>query len=1108
MRVITMLLLLGIFQVSGKEGYSQDVRMSINLSNVRLSDVLNEIENQSDFYFLYNQDLVDVNRRVNVHIDNQKVDAILDELFGGSGVKYLIRDRQIILTNLESSKVTVQQKSSISGTVRNTDGDPVPGATIIIKGTTVGTITDADGRYVLNGVPSNAALVFSFVGMKSQEVFADGKSTIHVVLEEETIGLEEVVAIGYGVQKKANLVGAVSAVKIDEMLTSRSLSNVTSGLQGLVPGLAISHNSGMAGKNDVSMLIRGLGSVNNAKPLVVVDGMPDVDINRINMNDIESISVLKDAASSAVYGSRAANGVILITTKSGKGESKMKINATASYTVEHPTKSYEFMADYPRALDLHQKAASVNTLPANFNFKKGTIDQWMALGMIDPMRYPNTDWWDVILRNGEVQNYNVSATGGNENSNFFISMGIYDEKGLQVNNDYTRYNARMNYDAKIRKNINAGARFEGNWSKYQYALEDGFTDDDPANTAGMVMYRAISGILPYDPVTGYFGGIMAYNENIQAHNPYTVYVNNLNRQNRQEANTSAYIDWSPFKGLKGRVEYALSYYNQFRYTANIPNRSYNFQEGTFGTKEYVGSNAGVANYTHTGYKTLFTGRLNYDKMIHEDHEINLMLAYSEEYWYNRYQMASRNDRLHPTLHEIDAALQDYQSNGGNSNTEGLRSYIGRLNYTAFNKYLFEASFRYDGSSKFLPGHQYGFFSTAALGWRFTEEEFMKPITDGWLTNGKLRVSYGSLGNNSGVGKYEQMETLATSNYMIDGSIVKGFVNKKMVNRDLSWEETAVMNIGLDLGFWENKFTAELDYYDRLTTGMLRPSDMSILLTGAYDAPRRNIGNLRNRGVEGNFTWRERKGEFSYLLNANVSYNMTVLEKWNEFLGRGTVFLDMPYHFLYSYVDEGIAQTWQDVYNTTPQGAAPGDLLLKDLNGDGRIDGNDKKAYPHIQTDRPTTNFALNASATWRGFDLSVLLQGAAGRKTYWLNNYNNVKIDPDHYAFTWGHLYNPWSLENRDGKWPRLNGSGNNREQTTFWLDDMSYLRIKNIQLGYTLPAGLIKRFGVGNIRLYGTAENLATFTKFRGLDPEKGGHASDAYPLIKAFSFGINVEI
>ena len=1002
---------------------------------------------------------------------------------------------------------------TVTGKVSDEKGVGLAGVTVVEKGTQNGTSTDANGDYRITVVGNTSTISFSFIGFASKDEVVGDRGVISVQLLSQDKSLDEVVVVGYGTQKKVNMTGAVSAIKIDDKITSRSLSNVSSGLSGLVPGLAVTQGSGMAGRNNAALIIRGLGTVNNASPLVVVDGMPDVDINRINMNDIETISVLKDATSSSVYGSRAANGVILITTKSGKGQEKASINFSGNYAVQVPTKSFNFLADYPRALTLHQQAAAVSTLRSNYNFKDGTIDQWMALGLIDPVAYPNTDVWDVIMRNGAIQNYNLSASGGGDKSNFFVSVGTMNEKGLQVNNDYRRYNARFNYDYKIRKNINTGIKFNGNWSNLTYALEDGFTDDDPTNTAGFDMQAAISGILPYDPTTGYYGGVMAYNEDPQAYNPYTVYQNNLNRMNRQEANTSMYLDWSPIPGLTARVDYALNYYNQFRWNASTPNQAYNFQTKSYGSRVYVGTNAGVSNFTETGYKTMLNARMNYTKTFAKHHEFGALVVYSEEYWYDRTQNASRNDRLYPSLHEIDAALTDIQSTGGNSSTEGLRSFIGRVNYSAYDKYLLELNFRSDGSSKFLPGNQFGFFPSAAVGWRFTEERFIGAVTNKFLSSGKLRASYGTLGNNSGVGRYEQQATLGSSNYMVGGSIVKGFVNRKLVNKNLTWENTSVLNLGLDLAFFNNRLSTEIDYYDRLTTGMNRPSDMSLLLTGAYDAPRKNIGNLRNKGIEGNLTWRDRKGQVNYAVSVNASYNRTKLEKWNEFLSRTTqnsgnqAFIGMPYGFLYSYQDNGIAQTWQDVYNATPQGAAPGDILRKDINGDGKIDDNDKVAYPNIQRLRPTTNFSLNGNVSWKGFDLSVLLQGSAGRKDFWLNNYNTTGIGTQRYAFSNLHLTNPWTVENRYGGWPRLNGNGN-REETTFWLDNLNYLRVKNLQLGYNLPPTVLKRIGLTSFRIYLSTENLRTFTKYRGLDPEMQGNRSDAYPLTKSYSAGINIGI
>lgn len=999
------------------------------------------------------------------------------------------------------------QKKDVTGLITDKSNEPVIGATVLVKGTSLGVMTTLDGSYSLKGVDGGATLVVSYVGMKTRELPVAGRTVINITLEDMSVEIDEVIVVGYGTQKKANLTGAVSAIKFDDQLSSRSLPSASLALQGKIPGLAISQNSGMAGRNDVEMLVRGMGTVNNSKPLVVVDGMPDVDINRINMDDIENISVLKDASSAAVYGSRAANGVILITTKSGKA-TKPQISASASYTVGKPTYEYNMMADYPRSLTLLQRDAAVNTLPANTTFKNGTIDQWMALGMIDPFRYPNTDWYDVILRDAEIQKYNVSASGGSDNSNYYISLGVLDEKGLLINNDYSRYNTRINFETKIRPNLTVGTRFAGDWSQMQYALTSNFD----GTIAPSEMRFAIAGVTPYDPLTGRFGGVMAYGEDPMAFNPYSAYNNQLTKQKRQEANVSMYVNWDVFKGFTASMDYALKYYNDFRFQANKPAHSYNFQLNIPGPIAYVPQNAGIDNYTYTGYKTQLTGRLNYNVKLWENFDFNFLGVYSEEFWYDRYQMSGRLDRIHPSLTEIDGALTNEQTTAGNSTAEGLISYIGRINLVAYQRYLLEVNLRSDGSSKFLGGYRYGFFPSASVGWVFTEESFFKSLDSAWLTSGKFRASYGNLGNNSGVGRYEQQETLSATNYMMDGSVVKGLVNKKMINRDFSWEKTEVLNIGVDLGFFANRLSLEADYYDRLTTGMIRPSEMSIHLTGAYDAPRRNIGNMRNRGVEGNVVWRDKVGAMKYTINANASYNSTVLEKWNEYLGRGAtsngayVFIDMPYNYVYAYEAIGIAQTWQDVYNATPQGSQPGDILYKDLNGDGKISESDRRAYTDIQRDRPTVNFALNSSVEWKGFDLAVMLQGTAGRKSFWLTNDNNPDLWIARQATNWGHWDEPWSLENRDGSWPRLGGY-NNRYESTYYLDDMAYLRLKNVQLGYNLPHQLLDRLNITSVRAYLSADNVATITKFRGLDPEKR-NINDGYPLVRTFTFGINIGI
>jgi TonB-linked SusC/RagA family outer membrane protein len=1011
-----------------------------------------------------------------------------------------------------------QDPVSQDGKVVDSEGMPLPGVEVRVVGSSVVTVTNSNGQFTIKAKRGDK-LKFHMLGYVDVERVVDFKS-VTITLVTSAQDLNELVVVGYGTQKKVNLIGAVAAIKVDDQLTSRALPNVSSALQGMLPGLAVNQTSGMAGNNSATLLIRGLGTVNDANPLIVVDGMPDVNINRINMNDVESVSVLKDAASAAVYGSRGANGVILITTKSGKGAQGTKISASVSSTIAKPVNAFEFMPNYAKALTVTQRAQAVGSVPASINFKNGTIDEWFAKSMIDPIRYPNTDWWDLVTRNGQLQNYNISATGGNEKSNFYLSVGVMDEKGIQIENDFNRYNALFSYDAKIKKNISTGVRFSGNWSNYKYNYEEGFTANGPS---GLDIFTAPAGITPYDPVTGYYGGAMAYGESPLATNPYVDYINrNKNNLERQEAMGNIYIEYSPIPGLKGRIDYNLIYGSQFSWRADIPSKAYNFQLGQFGSRVYVGDNERIYNADRNNFKTQLTAKINYDRVIAKNHEFNIMGAYSEEFWKIRTLAANRENRFHPLLHELDAALGSLNiTNSGGSSTEGLRSYIGRFNYSAYNKYLFEFNLRIDGSSKFIKGYQYGSFPSAAVGWRFTEESFIKPLTEKiGLTNGKFRASYGSLGNN-GVGLYEQQEVLTTTNYVsttVNGSsanqtAVPGFQNRRLINRDLTWEKTTMLNLGVDMAFFGNRLTTELDYYNRLTTGMIRPGDLSIFLIGAISPPRRNLGDLRNRGVEANLTWKENRGDFGYMLNINASYNATVLEKWPEFLARSAVFIDMPYYFVYAYQSSGIAQTWEDVYNAPIQGASPGDILLKDVNGDGRIDHNDQVAYPSFQTQRPTTNFAFRGSVSWKGFDLGVMLQGATGRKDYYNNNLTNTRISQaTNQAINWNQYLNTWGVDNRGASLPRLT-SGTaaapfTANQSTFWLDDVSYLRVKNLQVGYTFNKPYMKKVGLGSVRIYGSADNLATITNYRGLDPEKVSYSNDVYPLSKMFVLGLNVEL
>lgn len=1090
MKIVFVLFFMGFISMSTSV-FSQNQTLTLREQNASLHEIFKEIEKQSGCRFFYNDELVDVKKTVSIDVTNASIDEVLNIILGGTDLRYKRMENNLIVV---SSSALLQQ-SIVSGNVTDASGALLPGVNIAIEGTSVGVVSDFEGKYSINVPNGEAVLAFSFVGFATQRITVGSRTVINVVLHELAQEMDEVVVIGYGTQKKVNLTGAVAAVKIDEKMASRSVTSLSSGLFGLLPGLNVQQSTGMAGYDGASLQIRGLGSVNNANPLIVVDGMPDVNINRINMSDVESVSVLKDAASSAIYGSRAANGVVLITTKTGKSNEKAKINYTGSYAISDISNFYPFFSDYPKSIAMEMRAAGAGNQATGF--REGSMEQWMAMGMIDPFLFPNTNQFDVGFRQGSIQNHSISAQGGTEKFAFFLSTGVMKEKGIVVFNDYDRYNFRLNLDYKIRNNITVGSRMDGQWTKGAYGRYGLFESN-----------VAIAGITIYDPETGHYGGAMAVGEDSMADNILAEYLVYKDLQNEQQYNGNVYGIWEIIKGLKARVDYSLHFFNKF--TNNIQNglQLWNFQTNQLVRTSNEGTR--VSQTSYQGYKTLFQGQISYDRELFKGHRLSVLAVAAQEYWFERDLNASRRDLLHSSLSELNAALQTTVTTGGSSSSEGLLSYIGRLNYTMYDKYLLEVNFRYDGSSKFISDKQFGFFPSIAAGWRVSEERFFDPLKS-VVNQAKIRISYGSLGNNAGVGRTEQQETLGTTNYNLNGTIVNGFSNFKLINSSLSWEATRVTNLGLDMGFFNNRLSAEFDLYDKLTTGMIRPSDLSMML-GGYSAPRINIGELRNRGLEINLNWQSQIGKVHYSINFNAAWNRNKLEKWNEYLSRGNVFIDMPYHFVYGYEAEAnLVQSWNEIYNaplqtTSTSWMAPGDLLLKDVNGDGQVTAEDYKASPNKYRDRSSGQYGLTLSAQWKGFDLWTLLQASTGRYNYWLDDFNTVNVRAGRMVFIPSHWTDTWTLDNRNASLPRMvtGSGGRNRDASSFWLYNTSYLRMRNLQLGYSLPKQWIQKIRIENFRIYLSAENLFTLTKWPGIDPE----VTDTHPLIKTFSIGLNIGL
>lgn len=1000
-----------------------------------------------------------------------------------------------ILLVLCSVSSVAQSRFTLKGEVLDEHLEPFAGAMITNLTQKTGT-TSSDGTFSIDAMEGDVISI-AFLGYVTHEFSAQRTSSkVRVVMKKEQLILDEVVVVGYGTQKKVDLTGAVSSVQFTESLATRNQASLSSGLAGLATGLSVIQNSGMAGSDEASLMIRGIGTVNDASPLIVVDDMPDVDINLINMEDVESISILKDASAAAIYGSRAANGAILVTTRSGRAkDAQIKFNFSRS--IDTPVNPYDFMEDYARAMHLYQQRGDMSKYKDLVYFKDGTIDEWLAMQHVDDVMFPSTDWWDIIMRTGSTTKASISVAGGEKAMKVYSSFSWLDKEGLQIYNDYSRYNARVNLTFDIKKNLKFAVKADGSWGKQHFYSETGFGSE--------ILQYAIAGITPYDDETGRYGGTMAYGEDVSTVNPLALYENSVSEKTKKQINGNANLSWTPIRNLSIQLSAGLLYANEFLKKAASPVQAYNFQTGTNIDYWYIPANEGVYNNTSESYKTQWDLRVTYDKKW-KKHQLGGMLIYSEEYWNKRFQNSYRRDSLHPSLGELDATLTGFQQTGGYSNEEGLRSVVGRFNYNAFKKYMFEVNFRADGSSKFADGHKWGFFPSASLGWRFSEEKFIKRTLGRYLANGKLRLSYGTLGNNSGVGLYEQLLTLANMNYIINNEVVKGFVDRKLTNKDLSWETSKVFNAGVDLSFFRGRLAFEFDFYDRLTEGMIRPSDLSDLLSGAYDAPRHNMGNLRNRGLEGNLTWKNDRGGLRYKLNLNTSYNRSRLESWNEYLPKGAKYVGMPWGYTYGYLDQGIVQDWQTIINSTPQSARPGDILRVDVNGDGQVNEEDMVAYASYTNLRPPLDFGFSGDFSWRGIDFSFLFSGSWGRRDYWLNAYNNTAFPEGGYAVSDLHYSDLWNVNNRDAPMNRM--GGNNRYDSSYYLDDMSFVRLKNVQIGYTFPKALMEKVKITTLRLYFSAENLFTVTSYRGMDPERVGSKSDVYPQLRSFTFGVSVNL
>ena len=1076
--------------------------VTLNLVSRPIQKAIESIEQQTDYRFLYNGRLIDVSKKITVHVENQPIVVALKKVFAGTGIEYKIQNRQIILTLADSAK---QESASLKRTVRGIVRDqktkePLVGVTVLLEGTSAGTTTGIDGRYSIEcpEVDAQSTLQFSFLGYSILRERINNRRVVDVELSEEAREIDDVVVVAYGVQRKANLSGAVSSVNLSEAAETRAITNLSAGLQGLSSGLLAQQSSGQPGSDGASITIRGLGTLNNSSPLVIVDGIVG-NMADVNPNDVASISVLKDAASSAIYGSRAANGVLLITTKTGSSE-RIRVTYNGKVGIQQVNIPIDVVSDYVTYMKTINQATrnAGNVAP----FSDEIIEEWSANSALDPIVYPNTNWFDAVYKNAVIHEHNVQASGGSEKVNYMVSFGFLQNNGTMKKSDYTKYSFRSNISAEVTKWLRVNAGING-----YHGIQQGV---DISSLMGYLS-NSSPGTLPQHP-DGRFGGEWAPGGNVQSNNIYANLASSDQTNYYTRLNGKLGLDFTLAKNVKWYNSFAVN--SGFGYSSimNYPNINiWDFKNNavliTTGTTSIQ-----LTEDNTRAYSLIFDSHLHYDILPSvKNHNLSLILGYNQEYNQSRNSYINALDVLSTDTPVLNAASTPSKITGTYTDN-AIRSFFGRVNYDFKGKYIFEANFRADGSSRFAKGNRWGYFPSFSGAWRISEEPFMKGVEH--LDNLKIRVSWGQLGNNS-VSDYATQLLYKRKSYVFGSSVATGAGISAVVNDDLRWETTTMTNLGVDVNAFRSRLSVTADVFDKLTTDILVQTTIPGVL-GGLSAPYRNAGKVRNRGFELELGWKDRIGEFSYGVSGNYSYvKNKVLKYQGDVASYSSQKILLERYGIYDYyvreveciaTQEKIDQMLADGYVFYPSTPHPGDFIYKDQQKPGEegykvIDDNDRVIKG---SSYPSHFFGFNLSMEWKGIDFSALFSGVAGISCY-LNGtwYTNVLKNG---SIINSKFLNAWSLDNQSSNIPALttDDGGRNTVANDFWLQNASYLKLRNLTLGYTLPQKWTNKFFVSRMRVYFTGENLLTFTSFDGLDPETGSAYN--YPNMRRFMFGVSV--
>jgi len=1091
MKLTSFLLLITVISTFAGKTYSQVKTLNLNLDKVTLKQALNQIEDQSDFVFMFSGKVVDINREVSISAQDQKIESVLGKLFSGTNIDFIIKDRIIVLSpSVVPGETQRVQSKVISGRVTDSSGAPLPGVTVAIKTTNRGTITDVDGNFSLADVRDDAILQFSFVGLKTQEVAVSGRDKMNVMMEDDSIGLEEVVAVGYGVQKKVNLTGSVGNVKMED-LENRPLTNTGLALQGTVSGVYALQSSGQPGADNAVINIRGVGNFDDSSPLVLIDGLP-ASISDVNPNDIQSISVLKDAASASIYGNRAANGVILITTKRGT-EGKMKVSYNGYWGVQTAT-------SLPDVLNSVDYATLYNEASENSGSNAVYSDEDIAkFAAHDDPLYPDNNYFDIYYGDAAIQNHRVNVTGGNENVRFAFMLGHLDQDGILVGTRYKKTDFRSNIDAWFLKGkrLRFSANIAGNLGVKTQPTDLWNTKWYATNAPVIPLVNADNNWIAANGERNYYGEVKEGSTSIQKR---------YNMSGQIEA------EYKILDGLRAQVTYGYNVadYNTNAFHANVT--LYNAD----GTSKDLTSDLTVTN--GRDIQTMLTSLLKYNKTFGK-HDIGLLAGYSEEEYTYDWEEGYRSGFVNNTQRVLGLGDASTQTNDAGSYDLGLRSYFGRLNYAFKDKYLFEANVRRDGSSRFADGNKWGVFPSFSGGWIISREEFMEGVK--WLHLLKLRASWGQLGNER-ISTYYNGSDILTSgeNYSFGGTLYSGVAVTTMTNKDLTWEKSEQKNIGIDF-MLNNGIEVTADFFDKRTKDLLL--EQPIPLTMALSDPYANAGEVQNKGIEASITYKKTfAGGLKLQTTANLSHivnKITKLDVAEIISSPKATKVGYAINSFYGYEMDGIYQlsdfTWNNdqekyilnsgVVSIAAYDAQPGDIKYKDISGDGTININDDRKV--IGKQFPDLTYSLNINLAWKQFDLGIFFQGVQGIEGY---TYYEIATPFSGFANLGSWWLDRWTSENPSNSMPRLTTDGTrNNVHSSFYMEDASYLRLKNIELGYSVSPKILSRVGIGSVRIYGNIQNAFTLTNYKGFDPEQTTDETraEAFPQVRIMSMGVNVN-